>query len=373
MAHPVAYDGLQRVRYGTALSFHVVSIFAEAGLDRDTAITLFLPAAGVAVLANFIGGWLSDRTTLRWHLALFQVGIILSNIGVLNLHLPWGRYAIIVGSGLMGGMMRLLSTVTWPRYFGSRHLGAVSSFAMAWAIAASAVGPSAFGYSLPVPWQLPPRLLGLYRPVRRLPCPLPLGARAGVDLCSPCTVVFSVMIDIIERIFAIWQQQSHLDYGESVTTVEHMLQCAVFAERDNASTTLIAATVLHDIGHLLHGLPEDIAEQGIDGVHEEVGARWLAENFVPAVTEPTRLHVPAKRYLYAVEPSYFDALSPSSVQSLRLQGGPFTPAEVADFEQLDHWQDAVRLRRYDDMGKIPGMRTPDLAHYRPYLQAGLLP
>ena len=142
--------------YGTALPFHVVSIFAEAGLDRDTAITVFLPAAGVAVLCNFIGGWLSDRTTLRWHLALFQVGIILSNIGVLNLHLPWGRYAIIVGSGLMGGMMRLLSTVTWPRYFGSRHLGAVSSFAMAWAIAASAVGPSTFGYTL--------QLFGSYHP-----------------------------------------------------------------------------------------------------------------------------------------------------------------------------------------------------------------
>jgi MFS transporter, OFA family, oxalate/formate antiporter len=142
--------------YGTALPFHVVSIFAEAGLDRDTAITVFLPAAFVAVLCNFVGGWLSDRTSLRWHVALFQVGIILSNIGVLYLHLNWGRYAIIVGSGLMGGMMRLLSTVTWPRYFGQRHLGAVSSFAMAWAIAASAVGPSIFGYSL--------QFLGSYRP-----------------------------------------------------------------------------------------------------------------------------------------------------------------------------------------------------------------
>ena len=142
--------------YGTALPFHVVSIFAEAGLDRDTAITVFLPSAVVAVICNFVGGWLSDRTTLRWHIALFQLGIMLSNIGVLYLHLPWGRYAIMIGSGLMGGMMRLLSTVTWPRYFGRRHLGAVSSFAMAWAIAASAVGPSLFGYSL--------QFLGSYHP-----------------------------------------------------------------------------------------------------------------------------------------------------------------------------------------------------------------
>jgi cyanate permease len=134
--------------YGTALPFHLVSIFAEAGLGRDSAISVFLPAAGIAVASNFIGGWLSDRTTLRWHLALFLVGIIVSNIGVLHLHLPWGRYGIIVGSGLMGGMMRLLSTLAWPRYFGRRHLGAVSGFSMALGVSASAVGPSLFGLSL---------------------------------------------------------------------------------------------------------------------------------------------------------------------------------------------------------------------------------
>jgi gamma-butyrobetaine dioxygenase len=179
------------------------------------------------------------------------------------------------------------------------------------------------------------------------------------------------MSDIIDHIFAIWQRQSHLDYGESVTTVEHMLQCAVFAERDDAGDTLVAATVLHDIGHLLHGLPEDIAEKGVDGLHEQVGGQWLSRYFVPAVAEPTRLHVRAKRYLCAVEPAYFDTLSPASVQSLALQGGPFSTDEVAAFEQLDHWEDAVRLRRYDDMGKIPGMATPDLEHYRPRLLAGL--
>ncbi|HJP33041.1 MAG TPA: MFS transporter [Candidatus Latescibacteria bacterium] len=134
--------------YGTAMPFHVVSIFAEAGLDRQLAIGIFLPAAAIAVVANFVGGWLADRSTLRWHLVLYLVGIILSNIGVLNLHLPWGRYGIIVGSGLMGGMMRLLSTLTWPRYFGRRHLGAVSGFAMSLGVSASAVGPSLFGLSL---------------------------------------------------------------------------------------------------------------------------------------------------------------------------------------------------------------------------------
>ena len=91
------------------------------------------------------------------------------------------------------------------------------------------------------------------------------------------------MADTIDHIFDIWRRQSHFDYGESATTVEHMLQCAVFAERDDAEDTLVAATVLHDIGHLLHGLPEDIADQGVDGLHEEVGAEWLSRHFVPAV------------------------------------------------------------------------------------------
>jgi phosphonate degradation associated HDIG domain protein len=179
------------------------------------------------------------------------------------------------------------------------------------------------------------------------------------------------MSTIVDEIFTLWSERAHLDYGESVTTVEHMLQCAVFAERDGAHATLIAATVLHDIGHLLHGLPEDIADQGVDGEHEEVGGAWLERHFVDAVSVPVRLHVPAKRYLCAVEPDYRAGLSPASEKSLVLQGGPFTDSEVAAFEQIDHWQDAVRLRRYDDMGKIPGMPTPDLAHYRPHIVAGL--
>lgn len=141
---PMGMSGL----YGTALPFHVVSIFAQAGLGREAAISVFLPAAVVAVAVNFVGGWISDRSSLRWHLALFQVGMMISNVGVLNLHHGWGRYGIILGSGLMGGMMRLLSTITWPRYFGRRHLGAVSGFAMAWSVAASAIGPTVFGYSL---------------------------------------------------------------------------------------------------------------------------------------------------------------------------------------------------------------------------------
>ena len=130
------------------------------------------------------------------------------------------------------------------------------------------------------------------------------------------------------------------------------------------SDTLVVAALLHDIGHLLHGLPEHIADKGIDGRHEAVGEAWLTPQAGPAVTEPLRLHVAAKRYLCAVNSDYMTLLSPASIKSLRLQGGPYTDDEVEAFEKNPHYQDAVRLRRWDDQAKVAGLDVPDLAHYR---------
>jgi len=74
---------------------------------------------------------------------------------------------------------------------------------------------------------------------------------------------------IIDQIFANFRANGGRDYGESVSVLDHSLQAAYAAEQDGASPTLIAAAVLHDYGHLIHDLPEDIAAQGIDGLHEE--------------------------------------------------------------------------------------------------------
>ncbi len=175
--------------------------------------------------------------------------------------------------------------------------------------------------------------------------------------------------DVIDRIFEAFQRRGGQMYGEQVTQTEHALQAAFAAEQDGASETLIAAALLHDYGHLIHDLPDDAA--GIDALHEKVGAAFLEPFFVAGVTEPARLHVAAKRYLCAVDPAYFHALSPASVRSLQLQGGPFNHAEVKAFEASPYFIDAVRLRRYDEMGKVPGAQTPDLEHYRPCLKAGL--
>jgi len=160
-------------------------------------------------------------------------------------------------------------------------------------------------------------------------------------------------------------------YGEGVSQLEHALQCAACAERDGASPALIAATLLHDIGHLLHDLPQDIADQGIDTEHESLGSAWLSQHFGPAVTEPVRLHVAAKRYLATVEKGYYDLLSAASIQSLKLQGGLMSPEETRKFEAERFAPDAIALRRWDDEGKIVGAETPGLAHFEQFVSRSL--
>ncbi len=167
----------------------------------------------------------------------------------------------------------------------------------------------------------------------------------------------------LEEIRAAFARRGAETYGEGVSQLEHALQCAQCAERDGAGPALIAATLLHDIGHLIHDLPADIADQGIDAQHESLGSAWLSRHFGPGVTEPVRLHVAAKRYLAATEPGYFDLLSPASVQSLRLQGGPMSAEECARFAAERFAGEAVNLRRWDDEGKVVGMATPGLGHF----------
>jgi phosphonate degradation associated HDIG domain protein len=180
-------------------------------------------------------------------------------------------------------------------------------------------------------------------------------------------------VNVIERIFTLFRERGNGAYfGEAVTETEHALQCAHLAEQSGAAPALMAAALLHDVGHLLHGLPEDVAERGIDGRHEEGGAAWLGRHFGPAVVGPVRLHVAAKRYLCAVEPTYHAGLSEASQRSLRLQGGPMSPEEVACFEQEPSFRAAVAVRRWDDGAKVPDLIVPGLDHYRPCLEAVLM-
>jgi phosphonate degradation associated HDIG domain protein len=179
------------------------------------------------------------------------------------------------------------------------------------------------------------------------------------------------MSDIAGEILKLYARKGEMSYGEGVTMTAHALQAAQLAEQAEAGNALIVAALLHDIGHLLQDLPEDIADEGVDSQHEAVASAWLSQHFPPAVSEPVRLHVAAKRYLCTTEPEYLGQLSPASVLSLRLQGGPMSPAEVADFAHQPFAEAGVRLRRWDDLAKRRDLATPDLAHYRPMIEAVL--
>ena len=176
----------------------------------------------------------------------------------------------------------------------------------------------------------------------------------------------------VADIVSLFEHKGHREYdGEGVTQLEHALQCAMLAEQSGVPETLVVATLLHDIGHMLHDLPEDIADSGVDTQHESLGSAWLSQHFGPEVSEPVRLHVAAKRYLSASEPGYFDVLSEASKLSLRLQGGPMDPEEQAKFGGERFFKEAVALRRWDDEGKVVGMKTPDLAYFEPMIERSL--
>lgn len=170
--------------------------------------------------------------------------------------------------------------------------------------------------------------------------------------------------DVVNQILQLFRERGGSEYGgEAVTQLEHALQAAHFARKTGAGAVLVTAALLHDIGHLLHELPDDAPEQGVDDRHEELGRRWLARWFGPDVVEPVRLHVDAKRYLCTAEPAYRQHLSPPSLLSLELQGGPMSEAEAALFQSSPHCAGAVALRRWDDAAKVPGMVVAGIEEY----------
>jgi gamma-butyrobetaine dioxygenase len=169
---------------------------------------------------------------------------------------------------------------------------------------------------------------------------------------------------ISQEVCAIYDRRGASAYfGEAVTMTEHCLQAAYFARAADAPEALVIAALLHDIGHLLGVAPDDLAEWTDDTHHELIGGGWLARRFAPEVSEPVRLHVPAKRYLCATDPGYFDKLSAASVLTLKLQGGRMTTSEIAAFEAKPYWRDAIRVRQWDDQGKVAGLQTPDFSSY----------
>ena len=170
----------------------------------------------------------------------------------------------------------------------------------------------------------------------------------------------------------LFNEKGHSEYGgEAVTQLEHALQTATLARENNASDQLITAALLHDIGHLLHDLPNDAPLKGIDDVHENKAAVFLRKYFPETVTEPVRLHVMAKRYLSSTEETYYSLLSEPSKQSLVLQGGLMSSTEVSSFEQNPYFSDAVKLRKWDDQAKVQELTTAPVEDFEKNIAVSL--
>ncbi len=185
------------------------------------------------------------------------------------------------------------------------------------------------------------------------------------DMTSDAAV--GEVIAAIEEIFSSSEGMAYL--GEDVTMIQHQLQAGALAIAAGATDALAVAALLHDVGHMV-GTPAGerdatvALDDNVDAHHDSSGARWLSHWFAPAVTEPVRLHVAAKRFLVATETDYAAKLSAASVHTLQLQGGPMGEDEVDAFRTLEHAGAAVALRRFDEAAKDPAYEAPTLESHR---------
>ncbi|MDE0042707.1 MAG: HD family phosphohydrolase [Candidatus Poribacteria bacterium] len=169
----------------------------------------------------------------------------------------------------------------------------------------------------------------------------------------------------VAALFDFMVRRGQTFYDESVTQLEHALQCANQARINDSTATQVTSALLHDLGHfLLDEHNADIAFLADDLNHEAVGADFLEPFFPDAVTTPVRLHVPAKRYLCTTDAAYYGGLSEASKRSLRVQGGVMSDEERSAFERIPHFEDALSLRRWDDLAKVRNLETPGLEVYR---------
>jgi phosphonate degradation associated HDIG domain protein len=181
----------------------------------------------------------------------------------------------------------------------------------------------------------------------------------------------ALTLDDIETLFA---RRGHEQYtGEPVTQLEHALQCAWLAEQEGADDELVAAALLHDLGHLLHDLGASPTLQGVDDLHQYRAVPFLRGLFSDNVLGAIQEHVDAKRYLCATDAGYHDALSEDSKRSLKLQGGIFDADQARAFIARPGAGRAVRLRIWDDRAKSQGLATPPLAHYMERVRRCALP
>jgi phosphonate degradation associated HDIG domain protein len=179
------------------------------------------------------------------------------------------------------------------------------------------------------------------------------------------------MSAVIGEIFGLFSRFGAERYGEDLSVQEHMLQCAALAQSRGSPQNVVVAALLHDIGHMLHAAAGGPFDNSRDFAHEALGSAWLSRAFDETVTAPIALHVQAKRYLCAVEETYFDRLSDASRLSLAVQGGVMDENEAAAFAAHPAFEATLLLRRCDDAGKDASIQTRGIEAFHGLLTAAL--
>ena len=178
-------------------------------------------------------------------------------------------------------------------------------------------------------------------------------------------------MNIIDKIISNFINNKSLYIGEKVTMTEHMIQSAMLAEKNNCSSSLICASLLHDYGHFILDNPDKLVNQKEDGKHEDVAYRYLKKYFKKNVVEPIKIHVKAKRYL-ARNQKYYLILSQASKVSLHLQGGVMNEEESEKFEKEKFFDDAIKLRKFDEAAKKTNIKMKNINDYKSLLNSNLL-
>ena len=174
------------------------------------------------------------------------------------------------------------------------------------------------------------------------------------------------MLNIIDQIVFAFTNNKSLYIGEGLTISEHMIQTAMLAEKNKCSSNLICSSLLHDYGHFVIEDPNQLVNDKIDGNHEAIGANYLKNFFSNEIIEPILLHVDAKKYL-ARDEKYFNNLSEASKVSLKLQGGIMSNNEVKKFKQNKNYENAIKLRRFDEGAKKQNIKIKKIEDYKELL------
>ena len=178
-------------------------------------------------------------------------------------------------------------------------------------------------------------------------------------------------MNIIDKIISNFINNKSLYIGEKITMSEHMIQSAMLAEKKRCSSSLICASLLHDYGHFILDDPDKLVSKKEDGKHEDVGYLYLKKYFKKNVVEPIKIHVKAKRYL-ARNQKYYQILSQASKVSLHLQGGVMDKEEAEEFEKEKFFDDAIKLRKFDEAAKKTGIKMKNINDYKNLLNSNLL-